>query len=582
MATRKRPPITPPQPSANQGISGIQQSPYAITGAQVATATSRTGGVFGEYDSAKAELDSITELLARADAARAEFGAGGIGQAPKETVVFNEKVLNLQQFDKEVAALKKNLAQAKKRFAAAEKVVKPLEKKVEYIKDQINGAGDDQARRAKWEKQLPDAEAKLAKAKELPVGTKMTKTVTGKAATTTTTKPVAKEVTSAADFRRFEEMGTTAPTPATTPQPTPAPTGGATGGTGGGTGGTAGTGGGRGPKGAPEKPAVGQRYTGPKGATFEWDGKKWNRITEQEWAKIVQEEFGPLWDVYNSNSDVKDVLDRSVQEGWFDDETKLSESLRGTGWYRTTERAARQFAIRQSTDPAQVEDEILAKIEDVRGSASANALSFDESTLRKLATDTIKYGWSEQQQLNALGSEAVAQARAGGARGVADLRSGFVGQDLRKTAAAYAQKPQDELLDSWITDIMTGKKTQEQWKDLMRSTAATQFRSLQPALDKGQDVTTAMFAYKQQASRILGEVMDTTDIDWTDSKWNPALNYRDPKTNEYRQMDLWEWNKYLRGMSEWQQTTEAKNVYGNVAMSLQNAFSTKGTGGATQ
>lgn len=319
-----------------------------------------------------------------------------------------------------------------------------------------------------------------------------------------------------------------------------------------------------------------------EGTTGEGAGSGTTAPPVPDWAKIVQEEFGPLWDVYNSNPDVKDVLDRSVQEGWFNDETKLSESLRGTGWYRTTERAARQFAIRQSTDPAQVEDEILAKIEDVRGSASANALSFDESTLRKLATDTIKYGWSEQQQLNALGSEAVAQARAGGARGVADLRSGFVGQDLRKTAAAYAQKPQDELLDSWITDIMTGKKTQEQWKDLMRSTAATQFRSLQPALDKGQDVTTAMFAYKQQASRILGEVMDTTDIDWTDSKWNPALNYRDPKTNEYRQMDLWEWNKYLRGMSEWQQTTEAKNVYGNVAMSLQNAFSTKGTGGATQ
>lgn len=163
-----------------------------------------------------------------------------------------------------------------------------------------------------------------------------------------------------------------------------------------------------------------------------------------------------------------------------------------------------------------------------------------------------------------------------------DLRSGFVGQELRKTAASYAQRPQDSLLDSWITDIMTGKKTQEQWTELMRSTAATQFRSLQPALEKGQDVETAMFAYKQQASRILGEVMDTTDIDWTDNKWNPALNYRDPKTNEYRQMDLWEWNKYLRSMTEWQKTSEAKNVYGNVAMSLQSAFSTKGTGGATQ
>lgn len=299
-----------------------------------------------------------------------------------------------------------------------------------------------------------------------------------------------------------------------------------------------------------------------------------------EWAKIVQQEFGSLWDVYNSNADVKAVLDKSVQEGWFNDETKLTESLRSTGWFRTTERAARQFAIRQSTDPAQVEDEILTKIEDIRGSAGANALSFDDATYRKLATDSIKYGWSEQQEINAIGSEAVAQAQGRGAQGMADLRSGFVGQTLRKTAAAYAQKPQDSLLDNWVTDIMTGKKTQQQWTDLMRSSAATQFRSLQPSLDKGQDVETAMYAYKQQATRVLGQVMDTTDIDWTDNKWNPALNYRDPKTNEYRQMDLWEWNEYLRGMNEWKQTDEAKNIYGNIAMSLSQAFSTKGTGKA--
>lgn len=299
-----------------------------------------------------------------------------------------------------------------------------------------------------------------------------------------------------------------------------------------------------------------------------------------EWAKIVQQEFGSLWDVYNSNADVKAVLDKSVQEGWFNDETQLTAALRNTGWFRTTERAARQFAIRQSTDPAQVEDEILTRIEDIRGSAGANALSFDDATYRKLATDSIKYGWSEQQQINAIGSEAVAQAQGRGAQGMADLRSGFVGQTLRKTAAAYAQKPQDSLLDNWVTDIMTGKKTQQQWTDLMRSSAATQFRSLQPSLDKGQDVETAMFAYKQQATRILGEVMDTTDIDWTDSKWNPALNYRDPKTNEYRQMDLWEWNEYLRGMDDWKNTTEAKNIYGNIAMSLSQAFSTKGTGKA--
>lgn len=532
-----------------------------------------------------AQLPTPEELAAAQnaldEAARAEAEALSaltvIGDPIYKSKVYRRS--NLSEI-KELQKIGKNLTAARKTAEANLKSVRqPLEdakKKVAELRktiapenvrtgrrEQFVGPSSAAAQIADLEKQIAVAEGKPApkpKDEKKPAPT-----------------AAPKETASAGQFRMAEEAR---PGPTVT-------TGGKTGGTKISTQtaetGTAGTRtGGRGPKGAPEKPAVGQRYTGPKGATFEWDGKKWNRITEQEWAKIVQQEFGPLWDVYNSNPDVKTVLDKSVQEGWFDDETKLTESLRNTGWFRTTERSARNFAIRQSTDPAQIEDEIITKIEDIRGSASANALSFDETTLRKLATDSIKYGWSSQQQLNALGSEAVAQARAGGARGVADLRSGFVGQELRKTASSYAQKVDDALLDSWVTDIMTGKKTQEQWTELMRSTAATQFRSLQPALDKGQDVATSMYAYKQQASRILGEVMDTTDIDWTDSKWNPALNYRDPKTNEYRQMDLWEWNQYLRGMPEWKNTTEAKNVYGNIAMSLQNAFSTKGTGGATQ
>jgi hypothetical protein len=50
------------------------------------------------------------------------------------------------------------------------------------------------------------------------------------------------------------------------------------------------------------------------------------------------------------------------------------------------------------------------------------------------------------------------------------------------------------------------------------------------------------------------------------------LNFRDPKTNEYRQMDLWEWNTYLRSLPEWQNTDEANIAYGNLAQSLARGF----------
>lgn len=301
------------------------------------------------------------------------------------------------------------------------------------------------------------------------------------------------------------------------------------------------------------------------------DGKK-VVVGGEKWKKIIQEEFGSLWDVYSSNADVRKVIDDSVKGGYFNDETKMTAALQNTNWFKTTSSSARQFAIKMSSDPATLESEINQGVEALRQSTLSSGITLNDATLRKLATDKIKFGWSPEQERNAIGSEAVATAQLGGAQGMADLRTGVVARGLREKAAAYAQKPSEALIDSWTQDIMTGKKTATNWEDLMRDSARTQFRSLQPALDKGQDVVTAMYAYKQQADRTLGSSIDTSEIDWTSDKWNKALNYRDEKTGEYRQMDLWEWNKYLRTLPEWQNTDEAKDTYRNVALSLAQGF----------
>ena len=296
------------------------------------------------------------------------------------------------------------------------------------------------------------------------------------------------------------------------------------------------------------------------------------KIGGQRWQQIIQQEFGSLWDVYNSNADVKKVIDQSVREGWFNDETKLTATLQNTGWFRTTQQSARQYAIQMSSDPATLEGEINQEIEALRASTINQGITLDDATLRKIATDKKKFGWSAQQTVNAIGSEAIAVAELGGARGMADLRQGAIGRNLRAKATAYAQKPSESQIDTWIQQIMRGEKSETQWEDLMRDSARTQFRSLQPALDKGQDVETALYAYKQQAVATLGSSIDASNIDWTSDKWNKALNYRDEKTNEYRQMDLWEWNKYLRTLPEWQNTDEAKDAYRNVAFALAQGF----------
>ena len=347
-----------------------------------------------------------------------------------------------------------------------------------------------------------------------------------------------------------------------------------------GTAATGGTGGGGGTPSPGKRPATGkkgERWTGPKGKVFEWNGKKWVPVTvtdtsSDQWKAIIQEEFGSIWDVYNANADVKAVIDKSVEEGWFNDEDKLNAALQNTGWFRTTQASARQFAIRQSTDPASVEAAIAAEIEKVRGSSGNLGLTLNENSLRKVATDSLKFGYSPTQVLNAIGSEAVAEATLGGPQGMTDLTRGATGRDLRAKAKEYGQRPDDRLVEQWTQEILTGGKTEAQWVELLTNQARTQFRSLQPALDRGETVESAMSAYKQQANRVLEGLVDVDQIDWTDDRWNKALNYRDEKTNEYRQMDTWEWNRYLRSLPEWQQTQTAKDTYRDVAFSLAKGF----------
>jgi hypothetical protein len=312
----------------------------------------------------------------------------------------------------------------------------------------------------------------------------------------------------------------------------------------------------------------------PKGKTsaVAKEKKKTDKTDSSKWKKIVQEEFGSLWDVYNSDPEVKIVIDESVKGGYFNDEVKMDAKLKNTSWFRTTQQSARQFAIQQSTDPATAEARIVTSIEEIRVNATNLGFTFNDGTLRKLATDSIKFGWSDQQKLNALGSEQVANAQLGGAKGMADLRRSSVGRSLRAKAAAFFQKPSEEMIDSFTQQILTGQKSEVQFEETMRGSARTQFRSLQPALDKGEDVATAMYAYKQQAQAILGSSIDSSQIDWTQDKWNKALNFTDAKTGEYRQMDLWEWNKYLRTLPEWQNTDEAKSAYGDLAISLARGF----------
>jgi hypothetical protein len=259
-----------------------------------------------------------------------------------------------------------------------------------------------------------------------------------------------------------------------------------------------------------------------------------------------------------------------VKEGWFNDSVKLTERLRNTNWFRTTESSARQYTISQSTDPATAEATLNKRVEEIRAQSLNSGVSLSEATLRDLGERSLKFGWTEQQVANGVGSEAVATANRGGTAGVADLRRGSTGTELREIADNYGLKISDTMLDQWTAQILQGTTTKVQFTDQMKNQASTMYRSLAPQIEKGLDVKTATSMYTNMAASTLG--VDPATVDWTQDKWNKALNYQDPKTNEYRQMDSYEWNRYLRSLPEWQETDDAKNTYRRAAFTLAQAF----------
>jgi hypothetical protein len=301
-----------------------------------------------------------------------------------------------------------------------------------------------------------------------------------------------------------------------------------------------------------------------------FDGKK-VKVGGSKWQQIIQDEFGSMWDVYNDNPEVKKVIDLSVKEGWYNDEVKLTSRLQNTNWFRTTESATRQFNIKKSTDPATLEADINKGIEDTRALSlkAGSGVVLADGTLRMLTENKIKFGWSDQQLLNAIGSEAIATAQ-GGAQGVAALRQGTVAAGLRASADDYAQKVDPAMLDMWTQEILKGSKTETQFTDLMKLQASQQYRSLAPQIEKDQTVKEAVTMYSNAAQNVLG--IDPSTIDWTQDKWGKALNYQDPKTNEYRTMDSSEWNRHLRSLPEWKKTDGAKNAYRNLALTLASGF----------
>jgi hypothetical protein len=283
-----------------------------------------------------------------------------------------------------------------------------------------------------------------------------------------------------------------------------------------------------------------------------------------DWEAAAKEEYGGFYAIIQSVPEIGRLLKKAVSNGWSD--SKFDYELKQTKWYKNNSASERTWDTSKQLDPASAQEKIDNRSAFIRETALNLGVNFDDETINKLSESSLRGKWEQTTLDNAIGAEA---SRTSGGR--SELRTGFVGQQLKQTAADYGIQLSDQTFNTYVNKIARGQETKESFKQYALNTAKSLFPSISTQLDQGLTFGQITDPYRQAAARAL-EINPET-IDFADPKWTKAINFTTDK-GEQRPMNSNEWGNYIRSDRSfgYEYTNEARSRAYQVTSGLANLF----------
>lgn len=287
-------------------------------------------------------------------------------------------------------------------------------------------------------------------------------------------------------------------------------------------------------------------------------------VIPTDWEQAAQEQYGGYYAIVKSIPEVATLLQNAVANDWSD--AKFQYELSQTTWFKTTSDSARQWDLSEQSDPASAQQKVDNQAAQIKAKALTLGIRLDDTSVAKLAKDSLRGGWDETTITNSIGSQAM-QSTAG----VSQLRSGYIGQTLKQTAASYGVQLSDDTFNQWVNKVATGQESQNSFQQYSLQMAKSLFPGIAAQLDAGQTYQQIVDPYKQTAAQILE--MNPENIDFTDPKWSKAVTFVTDK-GEQRPMNYNEWGDYLRQTRSfgYEFTSEAQSRAYGVANDLARLF----------
>ena len=287
-------------------------------------------------------------------------------------------------------------------------------------------------------------------------------------------------------------------------------------------------------------------------------------VVPVDWETAAKEQYGGYYAIIQGVPELTKLIKNAVSQKWSD--SKFTYELQQTKWYKTTSASARTWDTNKKLDPASTQQQIDARSALIRESALNLGVNLDDATIAKLSEDSLRGNWDQQILDNSIGAEASKTSA-----GMSGLRTGFLGQELKQTAADYGIQLSDQTFNMWVEKVARGQENTKSFKQYALNTAKALFPSITVQLDQGLTFQQITDPYKQTAARTL-EINPET-IDFTDPKWSKAITFTTDK-GEQRPMNSNEWGNYLRSERSlgYEYTNEARSRAYQVTSGLANLF----------
>lgn len=262
---------------------------------------------------------------------------------------------------------------------------------------------------------------------------------------------------------------------------------------------------------------------------------------------------------FYSDSELKKLIQQAVRGQW--SPQKFQAAFMKTRWFRARSASVRQWTDLITRDPAEAKAKISDRKLELADMVSQLGLKVSDKQLSKMATDSLKFSWTQAETQNILaGMVTYTPGQMGGTPATLEMQ-------FKQLAGDYGLQVSDKNIGDWINGMLSERYTEDNIRDMLRDMAKSKYAGMASYLDKGFTVKDVASNHLSSYARLL-EVDDNT-VDMMDPVIQKALQGTpDPKTGVPAMQTLYEFERSVKKDPRWLKTKNARNDMTDAAMGI--------------